>query len=117
MYHLTFPNWDRVAVKLEYWSYQNNHNLSIRLIADKDYEDHEVFKWEPLCSLTVNIDTLPSNEMALDVNNFPDALEFVEQNWIAKFVRSTISGFVEYPIVRFTDEFFMENSLHILWQC
>jgi len=117
MYTIKAPNGDKLTVELKYWSYADNHNLYIGLVVDKDYEDHEVFKWEPWCDLTVNIGSLLPNEIALDVNNFPDALEFVKENNIANLIRYTTSGFVKYPIVRFTDEFFRENSLHILAQC
>lgn len=117
MYTITAPDWSRIAVKLVYWSYVENNNLAIELVVDKDYEDKEIFKWESRCYLTVNIKPLPSDMIALDINNFPDALKFVEENDIAHKVDEAQSWFVTYPIVKFNNDFFRKNSTHILAQC
>ena len=81
MYTITSPDWSRIAVKLVYWSYVENNNLAIELVVDKDYEDKEIFKWESRCYLTVNIKSLPSDMIALDINNFPDALKVCRRKW------------------------------------
>jgi hypothetical protein len=61
--------------------------------------------YEPYASLTVNLWSLKPTQIAVDTNNFPDALDFISQNNIWEVISYEWSGFVIYPIVQLNDEF------------
>ena len=55
----------------------------------------------PFANITVNIEDLPADEFAVDVNNFPDALGILVDNKIAEFAGKQLrSGFCIYPVYR-----------------
>ena len=58
---------------------------------------------EPYATLTVNLpETLPYNEAYVDVNNFPEAEDFIKRNKIGTFTgRFGASGFCKYPLYKF----------------
>lgn len=64
----------------------------------------------PFSNITVNIEDLPVDEFAVDVNNFPQALRVLKENRIAKPTGKQVrSGFCMYPIWKLTiDEFLKE---------
>lgn len=63
-------------------------------------------EWEPYGVLTVNLGaTMPEGLAYLDSNNLPDLVEFaIGKEWATK-VGSGRSGYCEYPLVQFSDEF------------
>lgn len=103
-YFLT-KDWKTKCFALEFDHYANNGNLYIELYCDEDYDDHETPHYEPYASLTVNLWVLAPRQIAVDINNFPDALDFISQNDIWKVISYEASGFVTYPIVQLNDEF------------
>ena len=103
-YFLT-KDWDTKCFGLEFNHYKNNGNLYIELYCDTNYEDHEMPYYEPYASLTVNLKSLKPTQIAVDTNNFPDALDFISQNNIWEVISYEGSGFVIYPIVQLNDEF------------
>lgn len=92
-------------VRLKTSTYTNNGNLYVGLVC-KIEEDGEEW-WEPYCDLTVNIRKLKDKALAcLDVNNFPEAEEFVTENKLATFTGDyEFSGFCVYPIYKFDTHF------------
>ena len=55
----------------------------------------------PFANITVNIEDLPADEFAVDVNNFPDALGILVDNNIAEFAGKQLrSGYCIYPVYR-----------------
>lgn len=75
-----------------------NHNLAIRLWTDDG---------EPWASLTVNLDVNLHDELGeeyalVDVNNFPEAEEFIAKYGIGEPMNaSKTSGYVRYPLYKF----------------
>ena len=68
----------------------------------------------PYASLTTNIEELPSDQFALDVNNFPDAEFFCIQNGFAiPTKRLLTSGYCIYPVYQITNDF-IENANKII---
>ena len=55
----------------------------------------------PFANITVNIEELPADEFAVDVNNFPDALGILVENRIAEYAGKQLrSGYCIYPVYR-----------------
>lgn len=73
-----------------------NYNLAIRLWTDDG---------EPWCTLTVNLpgaEDLPADYAYVDVNNFPEAEEFIKKYNLGEPTGLTKqSGFVVYPLYKF----------------
>ena len=103
-YFLT-KDWKTKCFAMAFDHYANNNNLYIELYCDEDYDDHETPHYEPYAALTVNLWVLAPRQIAVDINNFPDALDFITQNDIWKVISYEASGFVTYPIVQLNDEF------------
>ena len=80
-------------------TYINNGNLAITL----DCYDEEFECWEPYGNLTVNLKKkLPSNYGYVDINNIPNAEEFIEENNLGEFTGEYgFSGFCCYPLYKF----------------
>lgn len=77
--------------------YAANDNLAIHI-----FEPGE----GPYASLTTNIEELPSDQFALDVNNFTDAEFFCIQNGFAiPTKRLLTSGYCIYPVYQLTNDF------------
>lgn len=87
-------------VTLKVGKYYYGDNMSVNLICTGESEG------EPYGSLTVNFsDPMPPYYGYLDVNNFPDATEFVERNGLGKYMGIEItSGFATYPLYKFDPE-------------
>ena len=85
--------------------YAANDNLAIHI-----FEPGE----GPYASLTTNIEELPSDQFALDVNNFPDAEFFCIQNGFAEPTKRLLtSGYCIYPVYQLTNDF-IENANKII---
>ena len=55
----------------------------------------------PFANITVNIEDLPVDEFAVDVNNFPDAIIILAENRLAEFTGKQLwSGYCLYPVYR-----------------
>ena len=79
-------------MKLNAGFYAAYNNLALHL-----YDPDE----GPFADITVNIDDLPADEFAVDVNNFPDALGILVDNQIAEFAGKQLrSGYCIYPVYR-----------------
>lgn len=74
--------------------YNDNGNLAVCL---ENAENHS-----PYAILTVNLKFLPFGYAAVDINNHPEAIEFIESNKIGVNTGQTVkSEFCEYPIYQF----------------
>ena len=93
---------NKVKVHLVFATYYNK-NLAIRIWTDEG---------EPWASLTVNlcdgksseplINTLGEEYAFVDVNNFPEAIDFINRYKLAEFAGVTKrSGYVDYPLYKF----------------
>lgn len=80
-------------IKLMIDRYTYNDNLYIGLICEEG----------PYSNLTTNTDiVLSEDEAAVDVNNFPEAREFIEMNNLGQNTGKLIqSGFCTYPVYKF----------------
>jgi len=88
-------------------TYVCNKNICLQAYCLTD--DDGLFYLEPYATLTVNLDQLTTNEIAIDVNNFPEGLSFLlENNFIDKPHRYEVSGFCLYPVARINASFSME---------
>lgn len=76
--------------------YISNNNTAIRLVvADGEYAGEE---WN---RISVNIDRLPENLMAVDTNNCSGAERFLQEHGFGKPTGNVLrSGFCTYPIYR-----------------
>lgn len=84
-------------------TYRNNNNLYVGLIC-KEVEDGAEW-YEHFADITVNIDKLEPDCAAIDVNNFPQAEEFITKHKFAEFTGNyAFSGYCTYPIYRFDME-------------
>lgn len=86
-------------VKVNKVTYDSNGNLAVVL----DCYDEEFKCWEPYGNLTVNLqEKLPDNYGYIDVNNIPNAEEFIEENHLGEFTGEYgFSGFCCYPLYKF----------------
>lgn len=74
-------------------AYINNKNLYLGLFALGE---------GPFSNITVNIDKLPANQAAVDVNNCPWAEDFITENKLGVNTGKTLrSGFCTYPVYEF----------------
>ena len=87
-----------IEVRLEYEIYSNNHSLAVLLKCGDELE-------EDFGYITVNLDpsgTPPFGEQFLDVNNYPQIAEWLEENQLAEPVGQVVAnGYVHYPLYRF----------------
>ena len=111
--YILIKDWKTMCFAMEFNHYADNDNLYIELYCDENYDDHETPQYEPYTSLTVNLWPLKPTQIAVDINNFPDALEFIKQNDIWKVISYEASGFVTYPIVQLSDEFVKNHRSEI----
>ena len=85
--------------------YVNGNNLYVGVVT----WDEEGEYWEPWCDLTVNLPgyVLEKNEAFLDTNNCaPEIIQCLfDKGYIIDTGMTRRSGFCEYPLVRFTEEF------------
>ena len=59
----------------------------------------------PFANITVNIEDLPVDEFAVDVNNFPQAIGILAENRLAEFTGKQLrSGYCIYPVYKLTVE-------------
>lgn len=92
-------NWT-LAVKLD--NYRNNDNLYVGLIVAEDIYDEDgdisAFRGEPYADLSVNIVSLPENQIAVDCSYGPFD-EFVEDNNLGVFTGEyLLSGYERFPV-------------------
>ena len=90
-------SWDDVEIFMEITSYSNNNQLAILL--------YEKESWEYYCDLSVNVkDFWKGIEFAdyisVDVNNCPNAEEFIKRNQLWELVDYVQSWFVSYPVYK-----------------
>lgn len=99
--------------------YGDNHVLNIK--ADTYYftGNLSLQTYEeglPYARITVNISPLPPNEVAIDVNNFPEALKILYDNNIAFPTEKVIrSGYCIYPIWRIRPQLLPGTEYYDLW--
>ena len=94
MQYFKYHGYNEVFIQLSH--YTSNNRLAVLLI------DHDE---GPLATLTVNLpdeEDVESNEAFIDINNVPDALEFIIKNGLG-FIKERVgySGFCAYPMVYF----------------
>ena len=79
-------------------TYSANNNLAIQLLC-LDEEDF----LEPFATLTVNTQTvLPANQAAVDTNNFPEAIQLIEEYRLGIPTGDYVySGYCRYPVYEF----------------
>ena len=78
-------------------TYQNG-GLALRL----DYFDEDMQGWLPYVNLTVNLGRLNHGYAYVDINNFPEAEEFIEKNHLGVPTgKICCSGFCFYPLYQF----------------
>lgn len=84
-------------------NYTNNNNLAIQSTIEEDGFE------EPWSMVTVNIDPLPENWACIDTNNNGNSMltELIDAGY-CHVVGYKASGFCEYPVVEFTNEFLEE---------
>ncbi len=89
-------------VTLKFLKYNDNQTLAVRLVS-------AIPPWSPFAIITVNLgdkNHQSENQAYLDTNNCPWAVEFLQDNEIAKPVDGVIgvSGFCTYPLYEFNLE-------------
>lgn len=63
----------------------------------------------PFSNITVNIEPLPVDEFAVDINNFPGAIDILHYNNIAHPTEKVLrSGFCIYPVWKLNEEVLKE---------
>lgn len=91
-------SWDEVEVLMEVTSYQNNNNLAILLYEKETGE----YYWD----LSVFVEPFDNKcFMAVDINNLPNAEDFIHRYNLGELVDYVQSWFVSYPIY----------DMNILW--
>ena len=92
-----FNEWTHTTqqVILSIRSYPND-NIGIQLFSDDG----------PYATLTTNIQELPKGEAAIDVNNFPAGIEFINKYQLGEPVEGKVlrSGYCTYPVYKFNLE-------------
>ena len=79
-------------VYLEVGHYTNNNNTALQLFTEHG---------SPFATITTNIVDLPEGCAAIDINNCPWALEFLERYELVKDYWFPVqSGFCVYPVVQ-----------------
>lgn len=85
-----------VEIVVSRYTYYDNLCISFETA-----DTHEAYS-----TITTNIEALPYNQAAIDVNNHPEAIEIIEENGLGVNTGKSIkSGFCTYPIY----EFFMDK--------
>lgn len=88
------------VMKLHAGFYVAHNNLVLTL-----FEPEE----GPFSNITVNIEQLPVDEFAVDVNNFPSALRILVDNNIAHPTEKVLrSGYCIYPVWKLNEEVLKE---------
>ena len=114
-------SWNDVEVIMQITSYSNNNQLAILL--------YEKETGEYYCDLSVNVTDFPKDMnhvdyMAVDINNCPNAEEFIKRNDLWELVDYVHSWFVSYPIYKMNwnklsyynfDEYNEFMKLHWWW--
>lgn len=79
-------------------TYYANNNLAIEIVCWNEEDGTE-----PFASLTVNTQTiLPANQAAVDTNNFPEAIQLIEEYRLGVPTGEYVySGYCRYPIYEF----------------
>ena len=90
-------SWEDKEVVMEITSYSNNNQLAILL--------YEKETGEYYCDLSVNVTDFWDevkcwDYIAVDVNNCPNAEEFIQRNELWELVDYVHSWFVSYPVYR-----------------
>lgn len=80
----------KVAIQLQVQQYAKNGQIAILLYTPD---------WEYYSDLSVFVEEFKyQNFMAVDVNNLPNAVEFIEEYKLWTLIGQASSGFVTYPI-------------------
>ena len=89
---------EKLELSFKITTYADNANLAI-LVMSKN--DNNII--EPYGTMTVNIvKLLKDNVACVDVNNFPEAINIIEQYNLGTFTGLRIpSGYCEYPVYEF----------------
>ena len=90
-------------IAFEKAAYVFDGSVAVEVWCKEDGEEY----WEPYCSLTTNLSDFAGDDKTayLDTNNTPDICKFVLDKGWAKEIGTGRSGFCEYPLVVFSDEF------------
>lgn len=84
------------VMKLHAGFYVANNNLVLTL-----FEPEE----GPFSNITVNIEQLPVDEFAVDINNFPEVIGILKYNNIAHPTEKVLrSGYCIYPVWKLNEE-------------
>ena len=92
---MKIENWgETYDVTVVKTNYNSNGNLAIQLVCDDG---------SPYGTLTVNLDKkLPNNQAYVDINNMPNAAQFIEENHLGRFLDDFgFSGYCMYPLYEF----------------
>lgn len=93
----TFGECSGNQVALRFFRYQMFENFGLQLYIEG----------EPYATLTVNIEPMQYREFCVDVNNFPQALEFLFNNGIAEpTLEVRRSGYCVYPVWKLNEKYF-----------
>ena len=72
--------------------YSDNGNIAVIMLT----EDGERY-----ATLTVNITPKEKDCAAIDTNNYPQGMDFIEKNHLGEKIGEEQSGYCTYPVVRF----------------
>lgn len=93
------------TIAFERLNYVYGGNLAIEVHSREKGEEW----WEPYATLTKNLGGFYSEREAhMDTNNIRDLCDMVIERGWAEVIGTDHSGFCEYPLVRFTEEFLEE---------
>lgn len=100
---IKFKNWD---CYLTVEKYSTNGNVALELISAVTDEARGLFEGEPITTCTVNLDPLPSNQVAIkDYSENEGMLNVLQKaGIIGDVIRFESSGFVQIPICKFNEE-------------
>ena len=92
--------WD-LAITMDH--YRNNDNLYLGLVVAEDsYNDEgdiDTYRGEPYADLSVNIDPLPENCIAVNIEYSNSALDIIEENNLGTFTGYYMfSGYMQFPV-------------------
>ena len=88
---------DSENVRVIISKYANPENTAVILETPDGYYYTDV---------STNINPLPLNRFAVDINNNPDIGTWLQENNIAHYTGTEIkSGFISYPVYEFNDDF------------
>ena len=84
-------------VALRFYRYQMFENFGLQLYIEG----------EPHATITVNIEPMQYREFCVDINNFPEGMQFLYDNGIAEPTGACVrSGFVIYPVWKLNEKYF-----------